>query len=642
MKKYISIMAVACCLFLSCERVSLVEVEEGTPSPFTGQVEQMGADSKTYLDEYNNILWGAGDEVLVFAGTTLGKRYGVSASSVGRASVDFDYKESINTGFSGGTTLTSNVAYYPFDANIECKKGDQLEVTNRYTLDVNIPYNQTYVQNNFGPGANPMVAVTESVSDTDLLFRNICGGIRLKIKGSGKISKIILQGNNGELLSGNARVHAFVEDNMPSIEFVDNANTAITLIAPENAVSLDPQKSKSFYISVPPTNFSKGFKVIIIGNNGGSKEYTTSTACEVKRSVIMEMPELEFAASVIVADGGDLSFRGTANSYIVPTPGNYKFKLVKGNSTTSVGEAVFAQVLWETFGTDTAPAVGDLIKSVSILNDYVIFETNPVYKKGNALIAVKDITGKILWSWHIWMTDYPLEQEYYNNAGFMMDRNLGATSATPGDVGALGLLYQWGRKDPFLGGSAISYSSWANQAKAASTLTWPDAVTSDVAIGTIAYAQEHPTTFIKHNSSNYDWYYTGSSSTDNTRWQSSKTIYDPGPPGYRVPDGGSYGVWSRALGSSNEFYDPTLYNYTTKGFNFYGKFGDTSTIWYPLSGYLNYSSGQLYDVGSGGYYWSISPSSNGAYHLSLSYNGSGSPSYDNRRADGQSVRCLQE
>ena len=30
-----------------------------------------------------------------------------------------------------------------------------------------------------------------------------------------------------------------------------------------------------------------------------------------------------------------------------------------------------------------------------------------------------------------------------------MDRNLGATSATPGDAGALGLLYQWGRKDPF-------------------------------------------------------------------------------------------------------------------------------------------------------------------------------------------------
>ena len=79
--------------------------------------------------------------------------------------------------------------------------------------------------------------------------------------------------------------------------------------------------------------------------------------------------------------------------------------------------------------------------------------------EGNALIALCNADGDILWSWHIWFTDDPRGQEYYNNAGTMMDRNLGATSATPGDVGALGLLYQWGRKDPFLGSSSIHYES---------------------------------------------------------------------------------------------------------------------------------------------------------------------------------------
>ena len=32
-----------------------------------------------------------------------------------------------------------------------------------------------------------------------------------------------------------------------------------------------------------------------------------------------------------------------------------------------------------------------------------------------------------------------------------MDRNLGALSATPNDAKALGLFYQWGRKDPSMG-----------------------------------------------------------------------------------------------------------------------------------------------------------------------------------------------
>ena len=126
----------------------------------------------------------------------------------------------------------------------------------------------------------------------------------------------------------------------------------------------------------------------------------------------------------------------------------------------------------------------------------------------------------------------------------MMDRNLGATSATPGDVGALGLLYQWGRKDPFLGSSSIS-----SDIEAKSTGTWPSAVSSDSSNGTIAYATANPTTFITRNNSNYDWYYTGSGTNDNTRWTTSaatKSIYDPCPAGWRVPDGGSNGVWSKA------------------------------------------------------------------------------------------------
>ena len=325
-----------------------------------------------------------------------------------------------------------------------------------------------------------------------------------------------------------------------------------------------------------------------------------------------------------------LSDIGTANSYIVSEPGVYSFLAVKGNSSESVGDLASAEVLWESFGTSETPSAGSLIASVSVGSGSIVFEVAEPYREGNAVIAAKDASGTILWSWHIWSTDQPQEQVYYNNAGTMMDRNLGATSATPGDVGALGLLYQWGRKDPFLGSSSIRSNTMAK-----STLSWPSAVSSSSSTGTIGYATEHPTTFIKYNGYNYDWHY----SADITRWQSDKTIYDPCPVGWRVPDGGDNGVWSNALASSSSFYG--TYDKTNEGMNFSGKFGSASTIWYPASGWRYNDDGVLGNTGYGGYYWSVTLGGYNAYSLYFFYNTDVNPTNYYYRARGFSVRCLQ-
>ena len=330
------------------------------------------------------------------------------------------------------------------------------------------------------------------------------------------------------------------------------------------------------------------------------------------------------------------TFRSPANCYIVTKAGKYTFKTVKGNSSVSVGNVAYAKVLWESFGTHKTLEVGDLVKDVSYKDGEITFKATD--KKGNAVIAAKDADGNILWSWHIWMTDQPQEQEYYNEAGIMMDRNLGATSATPGDVGALGLLYQWGRKDPFLGSSSISD---ANEAK--STITWPSAVESDSSTGTIAYATAHPTTFIGANTRNYDWYYTGSTSTDNTRWTTSdkaKSIYDPCPSGWRVPDGGENGVWAKAIGSSSIF--DYAYNSTDEGYNFSGKFGSASIIWYPASGFRESYGLGLQFVSNYSDYWSASPCDYYAYLLFVTYMGGVNPLDNFYRALGSSVRCIKE
>ena len=210
-----------------------------------------------------------------------------------------------------------------------------------------------------------------------------------------------------------------------------------------------------------------------------------------------------------------------ANCYIISKAGDYRIQAVKGNSREPVGEVSAVEVLWETFGTDTAPQPGDLIAQVSYDSDKntIAFSTGAEFLKGNAAIAAKDAEGTILWSWHIWMTDQPKDQVYNNGAGTMMDRNLGATSATPGDAGALGLLYQWGRKDPFPGASSIS-----GHIEAKSTFNqWPRSTMFFEGMS-IDYTIQNPTKLIQGWDGRDDWLLTEDGSVDNTRWQAEKTI----------------------------------------------------------------------------------------------------------------------
>lgn len=311
----------------------------------------------------------------------------------------------------------------------------------------------------------------------------------------------------------------------------------------------------------------------------------------------------------------DLSAEGSANCYIVSEAGDYKFKSVLGNSDATAGNIKSVEILWESFGTDVAPNVGDLVASVSYKDGYIRFSTPAEYAEGNAVIAAKNSSGVILWSWHIWLTDRPEDQVYANDAGTMMDRNLGATSATPGDVGALGLLYQWGRKDPFLGSSDIN-----NSVEALSTIIWPGPTFG----GTLNLTEMNPTTFYCHYGSL------------ESSWDSEKTIYDPCPQGYRVPDGGEKGVWAKAG------FVTTSFEVENRGMLLQN---NGQSVWFPASGCHYYDSGSLFNVSSVVYLWSCSLDMNDylyAYSLCIRGDGSVNPAYNCRRASGCSVRCQKE
>ena len=347
----------------------------------------------------------------------------------------------------------------------------------------------------------------------------------------------------------------------------------------------------------------------------------------------------------------DLSANGTANCYIVSETGAYKFPANKGNTTESVapngGYVSSVEVLWEAKRTGAgASTIGSLIKSVSrnhdydVNRDYIEFITPEVFEEGNAVIAAKDKDGKILWSWHIWLTDVPKEHAY-GSYGFMMDRNLGALTSEVAEYNTAGLLYQWGRKDPFLGAKSMR-DNWAKQQE--SSATWPSPVESSSTTGTIEYATENPMTFITYNANNSDWQYSTDTSSDFTRWASNKTEYDPCPAGWRVPDGGPDGIWAK---SKYPYNGSWFYSYHTQG-----KYIDDKQTGYPAAPYLIGYTGEIYDpeeaAGWWGHYWSCTTTETGygytdPYVLQFFYPGNVHDKISSRdKAAGYSVRCQKE
>ena len=321
----------------------------------------------------------------------------------------------------------------------------------------------------------------------------------------------------------------------------------------------------------------------------------------------------------------DLSAEGTANCYLIEAAGNYKFKAVMGNSDYSVGNVKKTEVLWETFGTDVMPNVGDLIAETGYQNGYVYFTTADEFKNGNASIAVRNSKNVILWSWHIWCSKEGwIDHVYPNNAGIMMDRNLGATSATPGDIGAFGLLYQWGRKDPFMGSCAKSGTTFA-----ASTGSWN--VASDS--GKLDYADKNPMTFIKTNWYNSENLHNGSVPGWHTS-EYAKGLYDPCPVGYRVPDCENNGFWKTAIGTHSSSSVFKSLDKTDAGCRWTLADGET-IAWYPAVGYrVDNSETSLMYVGTQVSYWSAS------YAKSVSIR-MGSVS-GNSAGYGMPVRCIKE
>jgi len=380
----------------------------------------------------------------------------------------------------------------------------------------------------------------------------------------------------------------------------------------------------------------------------------------------------------------DLSAAGTSNCYLIAEAGSYVFDAtVRGNGAASEGlEApaaiapARAELVWQ-----TAP---DMIGSVALTDGQVAFTAADI--PGNALIAVKDGSGEILWSWHIWFPEVEVNA-LTTAAGYeAMNLNLGAMNDRVADVGSYGMLYQWGRKDPFpaaptLTGTtetvgaplydaagksvAIDHSSWSNTES-----------------NTLAYAIAHPTVCIS-NYAQYavsrDWLRadmsndalwgnpSGSEKNEENEFvnKGTKSYYDPCPTGWRVPPADVFRHFTASGGyawvvsdfdirDTNGDGERSLDDYDY-GWTF--NLSETAHSYFPAAARYDGSYAMLMGSVSGlwGSYWGNAPYPGdmfrGGSYAVISFqvkdqNGNemitASPAGGGARADAYSVRCIRE
>ena len=408
----------------------------------------------------------------------------------------------------------------------------------------------------------------------------------------------------------------------------------------------------------------------------------------------------------------------TANCYVITAPGVYKLPLVYGNAVkngfnnkkayqsktfvdhngkhitqpyiylTSYGPAQ-AKLLWQ-----DAP---NLVTNCSLINEdnknkYLQFEVSKEnIDQGNAVIAVQDVDGTTLWSWHIWVTDHPYRSTIAvkNNTGhtsYFMPVPLGwcdtgSTGAskeytvkfsqkpsggsslvkTIGQVASLNTagnapFYQWGRKDPFVGSTGGSDNK---------TKTWYDGsgntITTNPVTTTMRSREEsikNPEKFILVSGGKFNWdanttydnwnaNVTGQPTTTTDAYNDNvveKTVYDPSPVGFKMPTTNAFtgfvsgntvnceGTWDHGYKFKTGLASP-----------------NPTSIYFRANGRRNYNtfnSGSLAEVTAIGSYWTSGtpstndPSQNGCYLFFRQDNVS--PQNTTPRANGLCVRPVSE
>lgn len=497
-------------------------------------------------------------------------------------------------------------------------------------VSFNVPSEQQYREGGFAADMNPSIARFSYGTKDCIRMKNLCSVLKLQFvapKGV-CVSKITVSESGSNLLSGEAEVSLESLLNDAPMMNLKNGDNHISMNTPD--IVLDSVFPTSFYFVVPAGSFINGLSVEITDdvNNHVYRLKTIENNLTI-RSSIHEMPVVSLDKPEITID---LSEDGTSNCYLVNEPQACSCKFfagAKGNAglNASGAEALSpssVELLWATQGTPLRPSKGSIIDNVRLSNGYICFETRG--NKGNAVIAAKDADGQIIWSWHIWIVPgMDISSSSARNVlgplpdgGYWIDRNLGALGNTEDDPTSAGLLYQWGRKDPFTATSDFTSSGTEyTDIQMVQGVEW----TVERKASTVGESIISPTTFFASK----NWLEVN----DNTLWGPKKTIYDPCPVGYVVAP---YLDFSGIKVNKSTYGVHLLY-------------GGKDVGWFPMSGRRDEDTGNIELVSRYTHLWTSysSDSGVGRYYF---YMGNDKLQYDRSqksiRGMGNSVRCSIE
>ncbi len=370
------------------------------------------------------------------------------------------------------------------------------------------------------------------------------------------------------------------------------------------------------------------------------------------------------------SSNGGVTIENTANTYIINAPGTYSIPLVYGNAIKNGVENTAAYKITTHHGnylkdfqnhlgnaitsayissnTGCAPANAsliwedelNLIRNVRLSDNKEFLEfdiPHNTIRQGNAIVAVEDADGSVMWSWQIWVTDFNpaagAETFVISGTNYdIMTENLGyivggdktrfpecsvkirfvqknvpdgldplsktvelIQSGIEIETPSCNTFYQWGRKDPMM----------------SSVKQWYDAAHNEIKVLPVVSADNIQTSeLIKDFIQNPAVFYTGSHGTENPTpypycnlWNISmlaanvKSIYDPSPAGYQIP-------YSEPLNSFLKYtisYSAASTATGQSGFQIVAPSGEK--IFFPAFGYRAGSTGDLDGNGESAQYW---------------------------------------
>ena len=430
-------------------------------------------------------------------------------------------------------------------------------------------------------------------------------------------------------------------------------------------------------------------------------DWTTKTHTEILKANTTGGSNENTAVDLSLRDayGNTLSSQNTANCYVVRGPGWYRIPMVYGNGiqngatntdawtttgnstnnrlnklvndkgdvisepwisttkgwTTTSGTRM-AAVLWRDVNADVIPN-----KMVNTYypgggnHGYISFYVDPkTICQSNVLLGLydsNDANAKLVWSYHIWITDEDLTPISVTNAtgkvnkmmpvplGFVDDNQSAWNWATRSVVVKIkqnvsnktatftvtqhgtrllkghAPYYQWGRKDPMPGTDTYVMGQPSDMVVHKALTFTSAAMTTNKLSPAIAASIQNPTTLYQYSgNSGKNWLpwmavnlWDNNISAEGTSDKAiTKTVYDPCPDPFHAPSTGSYTAFMDDYSTSNthsstesEWNIATTWNTAYPGFSFYtepdaaanGTSRTYATVFVPAMGYMDATIG---------------------------------------------------